>query len=60
MDKSPGKKRPKAKRDDRLDMRVKPATKERWERAAEDMGGISLTAWIHVVCDAACKAQGIK
>jgi hypothetical protein len=48
------------KRDDRLGFRIKPATKEKWERAAEDMGGISLTAWIHIVCEAARKSQGIK
>lgn|SRR5580704_7652238 len=53
-------KRSKSKRDDRIDMRIKPATKEKWELAAEDMGGISLTAWIHIVCEAARKSQGIK
>lgn len=51
---------PKKKRDSRLGLRLKPATKERWEKAAHAMGDISLSAWVHIACEQQCKTQGIK
>jgi hypothetical protein len=51
---------PKKKRESRLGLRLKPTTKDRWERAAHAMGDISLSAWVHIACEKQCKDQGIK
>jgi hypothetical protein len=53
-------KRSKAKRNNRVDMRIDPAIKERWEKAAEAMGGISLTAWLLIAGNEQCKRQEIE